>query len=298
MPLSLPTSCLNSKSSSRRFDIESAYRLIPVHLDDRPLLGMVWKGKLYVDTTLPFGLKSAPKLFSVVADALQWIMEQNRVPGLLQYLDDFLVLGAPDSPERRQALEQPLWLCELLGVPVAMLKTEGPATVIVFLGIELDTVARILRLPKKKLHRLQTEIGKWTGWHSCTKRELLSLIGQLQHACCVVNPYLGKTSSDLSPVMALLNYLVLRWSPFDPSAPMLKEYEDASGHIAMCQYLVSNDTDFSTQYHHPGTVYRQYQYLVLGIGQHYLMMLKYECESHTLGGWWSVVGGWWLVVGG
>jgi len=26
----------------------------------------------------------------------------------------------------------------------------------------------------------------------------------------VVNPYLGKTSSDLSPVMALLNYLVLR----------------------------------------------------------------------------------------
>jgi len=41
-----------------------------------------------------------------------------------------------------------------------------------------------------------------------------------------INLYLGKTSSDLCPVMALLNYLVLRgsiiqtlrWSPFDPSA--------------------------------------------------------------------------------
>jgi len=60
VPLSLPTSCLNSESLSRRFDIESAYRLIPVHPNDRPLLGMIWKGKLYVDTTLPFGLRSAP----------------------------------------------------------------------------------------------------------------------------------------------------------------------------------------------------------------------------------------------
>jgi len=103
-----------------------------------------------------------------VADALQWIMEQNGVPGLLHYLDDFLISGVPDSPECRQALEQALWLCELLGVPVAKLKMEGLATVIVFLGIELNTLAVILRLPKKKLHRLQTEIGKWTGWHSCT----------------------------------------------------------------------------------------------------------------------------------
>jgi len=50
---------------------------------------------------------------------------------------------------------------------------------------------------------------------------------------------------------------------------MLKECKDASGgHIAMWQYLVLNDTDFSTQYHHPGTWYQQYRYLVLGITQH------------------------------
>ena len=32
----------------------------------------------------------------------------------------------------------------------------------------------------------QNEISKWEGKKLCTKRELLSLIGQLQHACCVV----------------------------------------------------------------------------------------------------------------
>ena len=60
-----------------------------------------------------------------------------------------------------------------------------------FLGIELDTSARTLRLPQEKLRRLQEEIEKWSSTRSSTKRNLLSLIGQLQHACCVIR--LGRT---------------------------------------------------------------------------------------------------------
>ena len=55
-----------------KFDIQSAYRIVPVHPDDRPLLAMMWKGQLYIDTALPFGLRSAPKIFSALADALEW----------------------------------------------------------------------------------------------------------------------------------------------------------------------------------------------------------------------------------
>ena len=67
-------------------------------------------------------------------------------------------------------------------------KTEGPTSCLVFLGIELDTQQWIVRLPDIKLRRLQEEIRKWESKKACTKRELLSLIGQLQHACCVVRP--------------------------------------------------------------------------------------------------------------
>ena len=56
-----------------KVDIQSTYRMLPFHPDDRWLLGMQWEGKLFVQTALPFGLRSAPKLFSAVADALQWI---------------------------------------------------------------------------------------------------------------------------------------------------------------------------------------------------------------------------------
>ena len=46
-----------------KFDIASAYRVVPVHPVDRMLLGMKWRGDLYVDGALPFGLRSAPKQF-------------------------------------------------------------------------------------------------------------------------------------------------------------------------------------------------------------------------------------------
>lgn len=43
-----------------KFDVESAYRIIPVHRDDRYLLGMQWHGNYFVDMALPFGLRSVP----------------------------------------------------------------------------------------------------------------------------------------------------------------------------------------------------------------------------------------------
>ena len=52
-------------------DIKSSYRIVPVHPHDRPLLGMHCKGQLYVDTCLPFGLRSVPRIFTAMADMLE-----------------------------------------------------------------------------------------------------------------------------------------------------------------------------------------------------------------------------------
>jgi len=54
-----------------------AYRNIPVSPNDIRLLSMQWEGNIYVDKVLPFGLCSAPIIFTVVADGLQWIMLQD-----------------------------------------------------------------------------------------------------------------------------------------------------------------------------------------------------------------------------
>jgi len=169
-----------------KVDIEHAYRNIPVHPDDRHLLGMRWDGSTYLDTGLPFGLRSAPKIFSSIAEALEWILLQEGVTWVLHYLDDFLIAGKEGAEECRRNLDIVCRSCQWLGIPLKLQKIEGPASVIVFLGIELDSNLLEMRLPAGKIHQLEEELEKWRRKRYCQKRELLSLIGKLSHACKVV----------------------------------------------------------------------------------------------------------------
>ncbi len=109
----------------------------------------------------------------------------------VRYLDDFLIVGAPGTTECSEYMTILLAVFSHLGIPVASEKLEGPTSVIIFLGIEIDTINMILRLPAKKLDELQQLIKSWLERRSCHKRELQSSVGKLQHACKVVRP--GKT---------------------------------------------------------------------------------------------------------
>jgi hypothetical protein len=71
-----------------KLDVKSAYWIVPVHPQDRHLLGMQWKDGVYVDAALPFGLRSAPKIFNALADAVEWIGREHGVSHLWHYLDD------------------------------------------------------------------------------------------------------------------------------------------------------------------------------------------------------------------
>ena len=61
-----------------KLDIKSAYRNIPIHPEDRHLLGMQWRDKVFIDTCLLFGLRSAPKIFNTTADPLEWIVAKEQ----------------------------------------------------------------------------------------------------------------------------------------------------------------------------------------------------------------------------
>ena len=174
-----------------KVDIKNAYRIVPVHPDDRPLLGMMWKEALYVDSALPFGLRSAPKIFTSIADALEWRLKRIGVQQVFHYLDDFLTVACPQSLQCKEELQVLLECFDRLGVPVAEQKLEGPTTTLTFLGIELDTGQMIRRLPPKKLKELKELVGEWLSKKACRISDLQSLVGKLQHASKVVRP--GRT---------------------------------------------------------------------------------------------------------
>ena len=129
-----------------KIDIKNAFRLLPVHPADRHLLGMKWRGCVYIDHCIPFGLRSAPKLFNILADLLAWIMEHAGVSYLIHYLDDYLTMGPPQSTVCQQNLNIFISLCSELDVPLAAEKLEGPSTSLSFLGIILDTERMEIRL--------------------------------------------------------------------------------------------------------------------------------------------------------
>ena len=193
-----------------KMDIKQAYRNIPVHPQDRLLLGMRWEESIFVDAALPFGLRSAPLIFSAVGDALQWVMESMGAKWVAHYIDDFVTIGAPDSPECSDNAQIMQAECERVGFPVEPEKSGGPATTISFLGVELDSRMLEIRLPKEKLDRLRAELKEWRGRKACRKRELLSLIGSLSHACKAVRAGRSflRRLIDLSTVVEKLDHYV------------------------------------------------------------------------------------------
>ena len=134
--------------------VKQAYRMVQVHPEDRLLLGMSWEGALYVDTALPFGLRSAPKICNALAGALEWMVRQEGVQWILHYLDDFLLVGAPGSGQCEEDLRRLLSVFERLRVPIASEKLEGPTDRLTFLGIEIDSQEMTLQLPVRKLLEL------------------------------------------------------------------------------------------------------------------------------------------------
>ena len=111
-----------------KMDICQAYRNIPVAPEDKPLLGLKWNGHTYVDQVLPFDLRSAPMIFSAIADGLLWIIKKKGVSWAIHYIDDFLTIGAPFSEECWKNTITMQSVCDEAGLPVEPSKSFGPTT--------------------------------------------------------------------------------------------------------------------------------------------------------------------------
>jgi hypothetical protein len=75
-------------------DLKSAFCHIPVKSRDYWLLIFEWQGKYYVYLFLPFDLRTAPRIFNLFSEALDWIFETWT---LTHYLNDFLFVFKPQT---------------------------------------------------------------------------------------------------------------------------------------------------------------------------------------------------------
>lgn len=203
-------------------DIESAFRLLPVHPDSFQLLGICWQGAYYVDCCLPMGCSISCSYFESFSSFLEWVVKREAGWALaLHYLDDFLFVGPAGSRVCSVLLHTMERVAGQFGVPLALEKTEGPATVMKFLGILIDTEAMECRLPEDKLLDLRESVRVVRQAKKVQLRQVQSLLGKLNFACRIITMgrvFCRRLAQATAGVSMPLHYLRL---PQDVRADLL-----------------------------------------------------------------------------
>lgn len=70
------------------------------------------------------------------------VCKPKGVQYIFHYLDDFIVIGSPDSHACENSILILKQTCADLGVPLPPEKQDGPTSVITFLGITVNTVQK------------------------------------------------------------------------------------------------------------------------------------------------------------
>lgn len=167
-------------------DISNAFKLVPVHPSLWHLYGFKWNDNYYFYTRLAFGSRSSPKIFDCFSSLICWILQHNYgIRHVLHLLDDFLTIYPPDY-EANITMRRMLAVFESLNIPLAKHKTVGPVTSIEYLGIILDTDSMLAKLPDDKPCRIKYFLFSFLNRRTCTKREMLCLLGHLNFAMRVI----------------------------------------------------------------------------------------------------------------
>jgi hypothetical protein len=103
-------------------DLHDAFFHIPIHPAARKYMRFVSCGQVYQFRALPFGLKSAPWIFSMVVRELQVLAHKEGI-FLHQYLDDWVIRHA-DPRVLLSQLHFVLELCHKMGFNVSRKKSE------------------------------------------------------------------------------------------------------------------------------------------------------------------------------
>ena len=169
-----------------KFDIKDAFKHCPIQKDQWHLFCVQWRKNYYVLTRLAFGCRSSPKIFDTLAQAVCWIaINKYDVECILHLLDDFLTIDKPDS-EGRLTFTSMLHIFNSLGIPLSENKLEGPCTCLEYLGVILDSEKMLCLLPRDKVERIMIFIKELLSRRSCTKQQLLQLLGHMNFASRVI----------------------------------------------------------------------------------------------------------------
>ena len=188
-----------------KLDLSDAYLTVPLHPSHRRFVQFTWRGKTFQFTCLPFGLSSAPRIFTKLLKPIVSFLRKRGIR-LVIYLDDILIMNScPEGLARDVALVRST--LEEVGFLINDKKSEtDPTQRLEFLGLMLDTTHLTLALTEAKKEALVRTCKKLLASRDVALWDLASLLGNFNWATAAIpfaqanlrsiqNLYISRTKS-------------------------------------------------------------------------------------------------------
>lgn len=166
-------------------DLKDAFHAVSVAEADRKFLRFRFNNILYEYTCLPFGLSTAPYVFTKI---LKPVVAGLRRQGFLSviYLDDLLVVGRSFEDCQRN-VHATCSLLTRLGFTLNKEKCQlNPSTRCKYLGFLFDSKEMSVELPKQKKEKVKVLVKRFSRLKSCRIRKFAEFVGTLISYCPAV----------------------------------------------------------------------------------------------------------------
>lgn len=232
-------------------DLKDAYFLVAIHNDYKKYLRFRWENKYYEFNVLPFGLSTAPFVFTKL---LKPVMSLLRSLGLLStiYLDDVCMIGK-NYTDCADNISQTRCIFESLGFVINKEKScLVPRTTCKYLGFVIDSKKYHVKLPDEKRMQIKKELNLFIQLKRCKIRCFARLLGLLTSACPAIQyGWLYTKQMERCKYLTLLNtedydsYMTLPSDLHSDFTWWLKSIEQAVNPIRVDSYCLEIFSDAS-----------------------------------------------------
>lgn len=200
-----------------KLDLIDAYLVVPINVDDQVYLRFRWNQMIYQFKSLPFGLSSAPRLFTKLLKPKVAVLRRLGVK-LIIYLDDMLLM-AETLEKLKQDRDSTLYLLQMLGFVINWEKSVlDPTQNIAVLGFDIDSANMRFILPDSKVVSIKQKSRKLLSANTISVREMAKLSGKLVSTVQAVIPAgLQCRYMQMSQVRGLMQY-----QSYDTMIPITK----------------------------------------------------------------------------
>ena len=162
-----------------KLDLKDAYLTVGVHQQSQPYIRFVWQGQAFQFQALPFGLCTAPRIFTRLLKPVVTFLRTRNIR-LLIYLDDILIVGS-DIITLKEQTNLVLHLLQSLSFIINFEKSVlTPSPTMEFLGLLVDSRTMMFYLPSHKVTRAITLCYTLLHNRAVLLRDLAQLLGFLE----------------------------------------------------------------------------------------------------------------------